>query len=393
VGHTVRWIRVVSPPAWAVILALLSYLVMEGLHQAMLVIGAHEESLKFTQASAGVVIAMTVAYALFRGTAFHPASQGDYWTWLALTPWRDPQPLPMGPVYVVAQDLAVLALFELLLLDAPLDIHLLLPAVFFFVLTGCWAAWIWYTDRRSAAYEIGYALGATTWFASWSLAVAGVCLIATYVLAHRRFRQSFASFPWEPFHTRRQQQRQVRLQQQRMAGSFSSLVIWGWTYDVLSPRQVEQLPLRDRLWLSGLVGWSMLALLAHSQYVIVLALAIMFSIFYCGIGALHKVLQYIWSHAPPISLLGRLATGRLVIPSYDVVLAPVVYFAICLAATILLTGPILEWPARFVLPVMLTIYLLLMNTACPDLIRWRLTCQARLSAWSYASNKREFEQL
>lgn len=392
VGHIVRWIRVVSPPAWAVILALLSYLVIEGLHQAMLVIGAHEESLKFTQASAGVVIAITAAYAIFRGVAFHPASQGDYWKWLALTPWRDPQPLPLGPVYVVAQDLVILALFELLLLDAPLDLHLLLPAAFLFVLTGCWAAWIWYTDRRSAAYEIGYALGATMWVASWSLLVACVGLVATYLLAHHRFRQSFASFPWEPFRARRQQQRQSGLQQ-RTQGSISSLAVWGWTYDVLSPQQTEQLPLRDRLWLSGLVGWCVLAVLAHSEYPIVLALAIMFSVFSCGSYTLQKVMQYIWSHAPPISLLGRLATGRWVIPSYDVVLAPVVYFAVCLAAALFLTGPILEWPARYVLPAMLTIYLMLMNVACPDLNKWRLTCQARISPWTYASNKREYEQL
>lgn len=231
----IRWFRVVSPPAWAVALALAGYFTIEGLHQWMLAIHAEEESRMFGQASAAAVALLTAGYALFRGMAFHPASREEYLAWLTLTPWRFPKPLPLGPVQVVAQDFVVLALFELLLLDAPLDMLLLIPAVFFFVLAGCWAWWVWITGSRSAAYKTGFALGTTMWVSSFSYYAGGVCLIASYVVAVRCLHQSFATFPWASYNARQQRKRQLRSHARKTQGATSEFATWGLAFDVLSP--------------------------------------------------------------------------------------------------------------------------------------------------------------
>lgn len=145
--------------------------------------------------------------------------------------------------------------------------------------------------------------------------------------------------------------------------------------------------------LSGLAGWCALAILSHSQVQLLEPLVAMLSIFGGGGYCVWQVRRFIWSHAPPISFLGRLVTGRWLIPSYDVALIPIVYYLGAIGATTLLVLPSVGWPARYVLPVMLTLYLVLMNLACPDLDTWRLTCQTRISPRAYAVNKRDYEQL
>ena len=59
----------------------------------------------------GLGVACYVAYRV----SFHPIYRGEYRTWLANTPWTAEKPLPLGPVHLLPQDLAVLAIFVLLL--------------------------------------------------------------------------------------------------------------------------------------------------------------------------------------------------------------------------------------------------------------------------------------
>jgi hypothetical protein len=168
---------------------------------------------------------------------------------------------------------------------------------------------------------------------------------------------------------------------------------WGWAFDVLSPQRSEQLALQDRLMLSGLAGCCALAILAHSQIKLLEPLVAMASVVGGAGYCLRRVLRFIWTRAPPISFLGRLVTGRWVIPSYDVALMPIVYYAGALGAAVFLVSPSIAWPVRYVLPAALTLCLVLMELACPDFDAWRLTRRARISAWAYAADKRAYEQI
>lgn len=393
IHRAIRWFVLVLPPAWMVFIGLAVYGIVEGLHQYTLSLNAGPESLVLGRFSDGIVLALVNFYALYRGLAFHPAYRDEYLKWLGLTPWRYPTPLPLGPIQVVPQDLVVLALFELMLWDAPLHLRLTIPAVFLFGLAACWALSLWVTEFRSAFYQIGYALGTTLWISSLSPSAAFVCLIATYILALFRLQQSFATFPWSYPSAWRQLFTQKLKGERKAQGLAGESTIWGWSYDVLSPHRVEQWPLRDRLLLSGLAGWFALAIMSNSQFKLLLFMVPPVAVVGGAVYCFKQVLSYVWSHSPPISLGGRLLTGRWVIPSYDVALLPIVYYFGTVFLAFYLVGPKMEWPIQYVLPAALAVYLVLMNLACPDVNRWRLTCKARLNPWVYAAGKSEFEQL
>jgi hypothetical protein len=51
-----------------------------------------------------VVYGSTILYAAFRAIYFHPVENRRYGNWLADSPWKYPQPLPLGPLQLVWQD-------------------------------------------------------------------------------------------------------------------------------------------------------------------------------------------------------------------------------------------------------------------------------------------------
>jgi len=388
--RVIRWFALVMPPAWAVVSGLTTYGAVQGLLYRTYSMYPHGDTQALHRPGYLVVMAMVICYTLFRGFAFHPAYREEYLKWLGLTPWRHPTPLPLGPVHAVWQDLIILVVFEMMVWGMSLGMKLAIPVAFLFGLAMCLALSLWITGYRAYCYQVAYALAATVWIASVSPLLAGICLLATYALAWRRLNQSFATFPWgESSASRARVMQSLATKSSKKA---SSRADWGWTYDVLSPQQVEQLPLVDRLLLSGLICFSLFALLAHAHFEMMVTFLIVGFVcqgFYC----IKHVYSYVWSHSAPISLLGRFMTGRWVIPSYDVVLLPLVYYLGTVSLAFYLASPAVGWPIPYVGPAMMAVYLLLMNLGCADINRWRLTSKARLNPWVDAAVKNDFEQL
>lgn len=393
-----RWFQVVLPPVWVLCLATLCYGFTVGLQQFVLKYDAAHEAMYFGQMRHVIVIALAVLYGCYRGTTFHPAFQEDYLAWLSRTPWRFPKPLPLGPVLVVAQDWIVLLLLEVMLLDVPLEMRIVLIGSFFFALCSCWTIWIWLTDSRSAAYQMGYALGAVVLAYSFSPLVAAAIMIAVYILSLMRWKQSFAAFPWPTYMMRKQNVRRSQIIRQANKSRRSGHTdLSGWPYDFLSPQPQPQLPKQERLVIVGLVGWWVFALLSLESRLAPQELVFINSQTVLVFAALHcliTVLLYVGSYWPPISFLARITTGRWIIPSYDAALLPLVYYLGVLAVVVVLTTfHELRWSARYVAPVTLTTYLALVAIATPDLQKWRLTCKMRMSQFNYSSGGGLFEQL
>lgn len=91
-----------------------------------------------------------------------------------------------------------------------------------------------------------------------------------------------------------------------------------------------------------------------------------------GLEALFRLFIYCVPYRPPINLLGRLATGRLIIPGYDKV------FVSPLAAAV--GVPLLAWqltglglPAKLVMPVAAAAGLYLVLAGPPLYPDWHLT--------------------
>ncbi|MGV3607032.1 MAG: hypothetical protein ACO1RA_11560 [Planctomycetaceae bacterium] len=391
-----RWFQVVLPPVWVLCLATLCYGFTVGLQQFVLKYDAAHEAMHFGQMRHVVVIALAVLYGCYRGTTFHPAFQEDYLAWLSRTPWRFPKPLPLGPVLVVSQDWIVLLLLEVMLLDAPLEMRIVVIGSFFFALCSCWAIWIWLTDSRSAAYEMGFALGAVVLAYSFSPLVAAALMIAVHILSLMRWKQSFAAFPWLGY-TMWKQIQPWQISRPRSTPHRSGLAdLRGWPYDMLSPQPLPQLPRQERLMIAGLVSWWMFVLLSLISRLAPRELVVMNAQMILALAAIHclfSVLQYVGSHWPPISFLARITTGKWIIPSYDAALLPLVYYFGAVAVAYFAASPaILGLSSRYGAPMTLMTYLSLVAIATPDLNKWRLTCKMRMGQATYINNK-QFEQL
>jgi hypothetical protein len=95
-------------------------------------------------------------------------------------------------------------------------------------------------------------------------------------------------------------------------------------------------------------------------------------------GIVVRLGRYLDGYRPPISLLGRLGTGRLIIPSYDhVLLAPAV--AAMAAIGIPLAFGAAGWNERLGLSLATTATLLASLGLGPTLAEWRLTGNHRLT--------------
>src|SRR5262249_52085445 len=105
----IRWLRVVLPSlGWLVLFA-----VLYGFAAAFMLgvewwFGQRVEEVRWP-ASRAILVIGTLSYAAWRVQAYHPLYLPPYQTGLAGTPWTSRQPLPLGPVHLVPQDVLLVA--------------------------------------------------------------------------------------------------------------------------------------------------------------------------------------------------------------------------------------------------------------------------------------------
>ena len=83
-----------------------------------------------------------IFYGIYRVVGVHPLFRMSYWNWLETIPWTSREPLPLGPIDLVLQDLFILgigALFTLRCGHSPF---------LFLLLLGIMGA-EWFVRRRS----------------------------------------------------------------------------------------------------------------------------------------------------------------------------------------------------------------------------------------------------
>ncbi|HUG89574.1 MAG TPA: hypothetical protein VML55_01990 [Planctomycetaceae bacterium] len=98
-----------------------------------------------------------------------------------------------------------------------------------------------------------------------------------------------------------------------------------------------------------------------------------------GIAVVLRVGRYVDGHAPPISLRGRVGTGRLIVPGYDrVLLAPAV--AALAGAGIPFAFRMAGWDLQIGLAISTAATLLAILSLGPTLEEWRLTGNHRIVA-------------
>jgi len=315
-----------------------------------------------------------LAYGGYRVVAFHPFYRPGYHVWLSRTPWTSRKPLPLGPVSWVWEDGLILGgLAALCRIDGNLDPALIVaialvshaivltPALF---LTGAWAF----------AYATAFVLGLAAWLAPipWALLAAAV---GANLLGQIGFRRSLARFPWYP-----EWQNRWWAFLTPKTGEDRSRTLCGWPYDTLRPHLTDlpRIDLTDAVLISMLAGWWLFALGSlipdpKNREIMLLCVGLGgISVFSCG-----RLLLYVSGHVAPISLWGRIATFRWIIPGCDQIwIGPA-------SSALALCGGLAAWqrwgvPADEALPIGFALMIFLALSSPPSLRRWRLTGRHRI---------------
>ncbi|MDR3621523.1 MAG: hypothetical protein P4L85_19385 [Paludisphaera borealis] len=365
-------------PPWFVIVGVAAFLVAEGFLQYIerrLGAGAFDVKVR-----PGLVVlyAVAVVYGVYRAVTSHPFFDDGYRDWLSRTPWTVAKPLPLGPIQLCGRDAVVLSLLVALNLISPQRDSMRILCLFLFVQCAILTIANWWTTDSAYAYlgSFGLALMIRLWGHPWVCFAAGA---ATYLVVHEGVWQALRAFPWNPSYALSFSP-DVAIRDRQ-----SPVTPCGWPFDRLfrDPVAKTGAPATglDALAWSLLLGWwiSCLAsrfterhdavVFTHFCTFIVLWTSLLWRlIVYTGAGA----------YELPLGLFGRIATGRWIIPGYDIVfLAPVLI--VLLALPMVLVGFMSRGvPAEIYGPILSALVVFLALRTPPGLKRWRLTGEHRM---------------
>ncbi len=326
------------------------------------------------QPTLGFAVLFALVYAIYRLVAFHPAWRpGGYYKWLRGTLWTSAKPLPLGPIHLVWQDVLLVGM-AIAVFWPRLHADTLRVVQFFlgFYLVGLGIVH-GVTGQRAWACAVGFGVGCMALFRSNLPAFCGAVGI-TYVFALLGLRAALARFPWG--------QCTILVESLGVKPTSPQATV-GWPYARLGPRSFDDARIgwRDTILTGLLSGW-WLFVAAHvvreaegdehdktidgGVYAVVLSFAIVFRLFI-----------YFNGYLPPISLVGRLTTGRWLIPGYDqVFVAPLLAALVGVIAWYLRVHTGME--SALVMPMALVLTLWILLGTGPDLKTWCLTGNHRI---------------
>lgn len=375
-----RRLRVILPPTWALLTVALLYAALEGF---MLLLewqgGTTFEDLRARPAHV-IIGTATVSLGFFRVLAFHPFFRFRYREWLARTPWTSRSPLPDGPVSLIWEDIILLSVLAGLVLHAAQFSPPRMLTTFLVSYLGILLVTLMTTGASAYGYAIAFGFGliARLWQAPWE--ALGVAL-ALYGVGQLGLRHSLAKFPWTP-------EANWFLESFRKSAGLSGRTEMrcGWPYDQCPPKVGRQVkvPITDAIVLCLLAGWWFFVLLSTASDPVDRALAAKQAPVFLSAGmAGIRVLIYLSCALPPISLVGRLAQFRWIIPGYDqIFIAPATACAVpfIIAPGLRRAGVSDELIGSLAIALALFIVL----KAGPRFEAWRLTGRLRTLRWSDA---------
>jgi len=333
-----RWLRVVLVTDWALwtmVGSVLAVWLLQRLMALWLYLFAAsdltEAELRLSNAPIHVIFALFLAFAygIIRASVFHPILNKPYGRWLATTPWKYPEPLPLGPIRLVWQDAAVLAILLLLSLLPPWSEDLLFAAIPLVFLAGdCLplAAALYQLEAYWAS--IVYALLVGCAFLAMLYPPTFVLVALAMVGVSRLAIRGLRDFPYTL--DRREALGLTDAEKQTAAEVYLTIAPQAddALLDLMNPRRAAVLALT--------AGWLMFsgATLFFPEVGLRGLWLMHFGV--CLVVITARLFVYTMYRLPPISLPGRFATSSYRIPGYDPV-----FFAPLAAATAALLLPAL----------------------------------------------------
>jgi hypothetical protein len=380
VRRPIRWLTRLLPPDHYLAAALLCYLIIEC--GAWLVASSAKDFLQPANLSPVrelfrtrdcLLIAAALAYGLWRVASFHPFYRPAYAEWLQQLPWTSRHRLPAGPIHLAAQDVIVASVLAAAMHSTAWPRQWIPAAILAGHSAAIGLATFW-TGPRPVAYVIGLLLGFVLLFmkdANIALAAAG----SSSLVAHAAIRSSLARFPWENM------PEPVTRFFLAALGRQAELPkpVLGYPYVGLSPQPPQPpLPLFDGVALSLLPAWWAFAASANAPSDETAAVMLGMPLMYLVPALLSwRCWIYLANCRPPISLWGRIMTGRWIIPGYDRALAAPLMTP-CLVIGLFIVGHQWHISLRFVFTACIAGALLVTINMGPSLRVWRLTGAYRL---------------
>jgi len=210
-------------------------------------------------------------------------------------------------------------------------------------------------------------------------------LTAVYLLVHEGLWRSLARFPWATEgHT--SSQAEILKRQEEEFGPPC-----GWPYDrfLRDVKTAAGISRIEAVLISMLAGWWVFALQdwLFDRFAQPVVMILVFQTL-----LLRRGMLYLQGYAPPISLAGRIATFRWIIPGYDRALLVFLLALVAMPAVPVLGMLFLGVHPRASLPVLVGLMVLIALITPPSLRNWRLTGRHRLVA-AIPKNSRDFVQI
>ncbi len=303
-------------------------------------------------------------YGYYRVRAFHPFYNSKYWQWLCLTPWSMDKPLPQGPVHLIWVDLVILT-FLTLLAYFNLSFAAPVPVIIFLVVYLIMICITFEAEQGFFAVLFLFLAPFVVYpFANQYVAV--LVLIFLYVLCYAGFRRFLRGFPWNTKYWKADTVKELREQAVRQR-------VIGWPFRFLNVYETHRISVSEAFLLSVLLTWWVHVI----RWVICEPYDLGLLVILALLVAFFRTLIYAGVHRPPISLLGRIFTGHLIIPKYDkIYIAPICILLVgkLLPVALLRFGldPVWNFELSFFL-----IFLLAFSLP-PKLKEWRLTGAYRI---------------
>jgi hypothetical protein len=313
-------------------------------------------------------------YAMFRLLRFHPACNRAYATWLTLSPWTAGRPLPAGPVGPVWQDAAVIGALTAIGIWSRVD-PLIPLGIFILVYLVGFTFLLIYVRQRAPCLVLGF-----LWPVLILPEAAGVMqiviLAAIAAVMWYGHIKSLKAFPWKPFRKTPASLLQVDIRIEGIGSATAAGAQYnlGWPFLALSPKtQPPAISQRTNLALGALAGWWSFCVIEASQMNPLPEFILVFSIF----AALSRLGIYYSGVLAPFNILGRIVTGRLIVPRFDrIFLTPLAVVLTGILGCIIVkrSG---QWYPQAESCVIAAIWFVLFGGG-PTLRNWALTGQHRL---------------
>lgn len=254
----------------------------------------------------------------------HPGINTKYSQWLQFTPWRPGKKLPNGPVGFCFLDLLVLSALTFMGWQHDSSLMLLVPIIFFMVYSLASLGLFGSVEEYGFCFPLLFFALPLLVYPFMSLYAAFAVSLTLFSITHVCALQVLKKFPWNmPSWTINE--REIR--------KSAALGLTGWPFSKLCiPVEKDKkngVKITQSLkFVSALIIGAWFAWLEHAITRTVLSLGTEeFSYSFVGsyviilIGAtllsLIRLLVYASKLSGPISLFGRIATGRFIIPGYD----------------------------------------------------------------------------